>query len=144
MPSKVVQRLVLEGRLEKVPPDSSLAHRMLRTATRNLRAIGAIKTTAPELAYTGAYDAARISITAHMAAHGLRLTSRPGSHMAVVEYARSELTNLVEADVLDNLDAMRRLRNDTEYGARQISSSEVSEVAELATALTKALVEELI
>lgn len=51
--------MLVEGRLERVPRDVSLAKRMLRTATRNLDAIMSISTTATELAYAGAYDATR-------------------------------------------------------------------------------------
>ncbi len=139
-----VDQLIAEGRLENVPPDMALAHRLLRTATRNLDAVPTIEASATELAYTGSYDAARLAITAHMAAAGLRVTNRPGAHMAVMQYGEAELAGLVEADLLDGLDGMRRLRNDTEYGARAVSAAEVQEAHETAKAITAAVLRTLL
>ncbi len=130
MISKRVDELMRDGRLEKVPVDYALARRMLRTATRNLDAIERIATEATELAYTGAYDATRLAITAHMAANGIRLTNRPGAHVAVMQYGQYQLGGIVSAETLDGLDQMRRVRNDTE---------EVRDAERVATTVTRAV-----
>lgn len=142
MTSNVVQELILEGRLDRVEPNPKQASRMLRSCTQHLETADQRASADPSGCYALLYDAARKAVAAHMLFHGLRPTSRPGAHAAVVIYAEAELTDIGEIHVA-NLDRMRRTRNDTEYEERPISESEVRNDLEHARALVQSIIREL-
>ena len=124
MTSKVVLEMIVEGRLDRVAKNASQAGRMLRSCLQHLETADLRADADPSGSYALLYDAARKAVAAHMLFHGLRVTSRPGAHAAVVTYAEAELVR-VGGDHLENLDRMRRTRNDTEYEERPISEQEV-------------------
>jgi hypothetical protein len=122
--SKLVQELLVEGRVDRVAPNSAQAGRMLRSCQQHLETADQRAGADPSGSYALLYDAARKAVAAHMLFHGLRVTSRPGAHAAIVTYAEAELAT-VGAEHLAHLDRMRRTRNDTEYEERPISEQEV-------------------
>lgn len=124
MTSKIVQEMTVEGRLEKVTRNPRQAGRMLQSCTRHLETADQRAGGDPSGSYALLYDAARKGVAAHMLFHGLRVTSRPGAHAAVVAYAEAELATIAQ-DHLDHLDRMRRTRNDTEYEERPVTETEV-------------------
>ena len=138
MTSPRVTELLVEGRLEKVPRNKTQSGRLLQAAARHVESARLRAADDPSGSYTLLYDAARKAVAAHMLAHGLRVTNRPGAHAAVVTYAESELVSLVGNDV-DNLDRMRRSRHDTEYDARPISADEVRHDLVHAEAIVRAV-----
>jgi hypothetical protein len=122
--SKVVQELIVEGRVDRVAKNSPQASRMLRSCVQHLEAADQRAAADPSGSYALLYDAASKAVAAHMLFHGLRITSRPGAHAAIVTYAEAELAAIGEEHVA-HLDRMRRTRNDTEYDERPMSEQEV-------------------
>jgi hypothetical protein len=142
MTSTVVQELILEGRLDRVPPNPKQTSRMLRSCSQHLETAAKRAGADPSGCYALLYDAARKAVAAHMLFHGLRPTNRPGAHAAVVMYAEAELTAIGGVHVA-NLDRMRRTRNATEYEERPISESEVRNDLEHARSLVQGVLKEL-
>jgi len=142
MTSTVVQQLIAEGRLDRVQPNPKQASQMLRSCTQHLETAKQRAGADPSGCYALLYDAARKAVAAHMLFHGLRPTSRPGAHAAVVIYAEAELTGIGGIHVA-NLDRMRRTRNDTEYEERPITESEVRNDLAHARSLVQSIVREL-
>ena len=124
MTSKIVQEMTVEGRLDRVTKNAAQAGRMLRSCMQHLETADQRADADPSGSYALLYDAARKAVAAHMLCNGLRVTSRPGAHAAIVTYAEAELVR-IGGDHLDHLDRMRRTRNDTEYEERPISEREV-------------------
>jgi hypothetical protein len=124
MTSNVVREMLVEGRLDRVAKNSSQAGRMLRSCLQHLGTADQRAGDDPSGSYALLYDAARKAVAAHMLIHGLRVTSRPGAHAAIVTYAEAELA-AIGGDHLAHLDRMRRTRNDTEYEERPVSEQEV-------------------
>jgi hypothetical protein len=122
--SKVVQVMLVEGRVDRVARNSPQAGRMLRSCQQHLETAEQRAGDDPSGSYALLYDAARKAVAAHMLFHGLRVTSRPGAHAAIVTYAEAELA-AIGGDHLGHFDRMRRTRNDTEYEERPISEQEV-------------------
>lgn len=124
MTTKVVQEMIVQGRLDRVAKNSPQAGRMLRSCLQHLETADQRAGGDPAGSYVLLYDAARKAVAAHMLFHGLRVTSRPGAHAAIVTYAEAEL-GTIGGDHVVHLDRMRRTRNDTEYEERPISEPEV-------------------
>lgn len=124
MTSRVVQEMIVEGRLDRVDRNPRQAGRMLRSCGQHLETADQRAEQDPSGCYALLYDAARKAVAAHMLFHGLRVTSRPGAHAAVVAYAEADLAT-IGGEHVAHLDRMRRTRNDTEYEERPISEQEV-------------------
>lgn len=117
----VLDDLVGEKRVERVPPDRARAQTKLEEAQRHLESSRTVATNDPEGAYALLYDAARKAVDAHMAANGLRVSkSRAGAHEATALYAAEVIGGAYEADA-KALNRMRRERNRAEYGSWLIS-----------------------
>jgi len=142
MTSTIVQELILEGRLDRLAPNPKQSSRMLRSCTQHLETADERAGADPSGCYALLYDAARKAVAAHMLFHGIRPTSRPGAHAAVVMYAEAELSD-IGGDHVANLDRMRRTRNDTEYEERPISEPEVRNDLEHARSLVQSIIKEL-
>lgn len=142
MTSAVVQQLLLEGRLDRVDANRKQASQMLRSCTQHLETAEQRAGADPSGCYALLYDAARKAVAAHMLFHGLRPTSRPGAHAAVVMYAEAELID-IDGIHVTNLDRMRRTRNDTEYEERPMSEAEVRNDLEHARSLVQSIIREL-
>jgi hypothetical protein len=141
--AKAIRELLAEGRLERVAADKAQASRMLQSCMRHLDTAKERAAADPSGSYALLYDAARKAVAAHMLFHGMRTTSRPGAHAAMVVYAEGALSDIVPGDHVANLDRMRRARNDTEYEARPVSEQEVrndlAHARAIVQAVTKAL-----
>jgi hypothetical protein len=139
---KAVQELIVEGRLDRVTKNSPQAARMLRACLQHLETADQRAAPDPSGSYALLYDAARKAVAAHMLVNGLRVTSRPGAHAALVTYAEAELS-AIGGEHVAHLDRIRRTRNDTEYDERPISEQEVRNdlphARHLVQAITKSL-----
>jgi hypothetical protein len=124
MTSKIVQEMLVEGRLERVSRNPTQAGRILQSCLQHLETADQRAGGDPSGSYALLYDAARKAVAAHMLFHGVRVTSRPGAHAAAVAYAAAELST-IGGDHLQHLDRMRRTRNVTEYEERPVSEAEV-------------------
>lgn len=138
MTSKIVQEMIAERRLDKVAPNARQAGRMLRSCTQHLETADQRAGGDPSGCYALLSDATRKAVAAHMLFHGLRVTSRPGAHAAVIAYAEAELATIGD-DHLAHLDRMRRTRNDTEHEERPVTEAEVRNDPEHARFLVQAV-----
>jgi hypothetical protein len=116
--------MIVEGRLDRVARNASQASRMLQSCLQHLETADQRADGDPSGSYALLYDAARKAVAAHMLFRGLRVTSRPGAHAAIVAYADAELA-AIGGEHLVHLDRMRRTRNATEYEERPITEAEV-------------------
>ena len=96
----------------------------------------------PTGGFVMAYDAARKAVTAHMRALGFRVRKGPGEHERTGQYAAAALDPEI-ADHLDALGEMRRLRHQSEYGARLIRPRELEVALVHARAIVEAVEAEL-
>jgi hypothetical protein len=129
-----LRRLLDAGLLEEVAPHGEDALLRLDEAERHLASAEQIATTDPNGAFQLAYDAARKAATAHMLAHGLRVTNQPGAHATTGRYA---LVALGEA--FAPFDRMRRRRNRSEYGTTLIGQADVAAAVADARAMVAAV-----
>lgn len=81
----------------------------------------------------------RKAIQAHMRANGYRITKGPGAHVKTGEYALAALDALRIEAHLDEFDALRQLRNQSEYEALFVQPDEVQEVLAHARAIVEAV-----
>lgn len=139
MVTKRTAELIAERRLERVPVDSRRANALLIEAARHVESATALADRDREGSYSLAYDAVRKAIVAHMTAHGIRQTSAPGAHAAVVEYAEWELAGAIEAGALGELDRMRTTRNASEYSVRSIGAQELEHDIEIARQVVQSM-----
>ena len=81
------------------------------------------------------HDAIRKTVTAHMAAVGLRVRSGDGAHRITLDYARNQLAGIVEHDDLVEADEIRKDRALAEYGdfaSRKLNAAHVRTAADVA------------
>ena len=126
--------LVAKGLIEAVEPDEAVADQWLQDANRHLNAAEAISDLDPSGAYVLAYDAARKSVAAALLMTGHRVRSRPGSHQALAQFAKS-LSGETKEPALERFDRLRRNRNRSEYGSKSFGQAEVSEAIDAAKAI---------
>jgi len=110
-----VDDLIAQHRIERIPPN-------------HLRSAETLAESDPRLAYAACHDAVRKALTAHMSANGLRPKAGEGAHVAVISYGRERMQGLIDADVLDELDTLRRVRRVAEYGEAPSASVDADEV----------------
>jgi hypothetical protein len=118
-----VERLLAEGRLQKVAGSAADGAEWLERAQRTLRTAQAIADEDPDSAFILAYDAARHACTAVLAHQGLRPTTT-GGHYVVEEVLRAQF-----GDVFREFGALRRRRNEIEYPIRPGDDVEPDEAA---------------
>jgi uncharacterized protein (UPF0332 family) len=125
----VIERLLNENHLERVPADPDVATNLVEIATRHAHTAAQAAPSDPDGALAMAYDAIRKAATALLAHQGLRPTSR-GGHIAVVDATEAQFPNVPG---LRSLDRLRRRRNQAEYPdpARygEISTDEANDAA---------------
>lgn len=134
-----VQRLLAENKLEQVAPDPQTAREEIETARRHIAAAARIAELDPVLAFTGLYDAMRKAIQAHMRANGYRLGKGPGAHVRTGKYALAALDELDIEAHLDEFEALRQLRDQSEYEALFIESNDVQHALAHARAVVEAV-----
>jgi hypothetical protein len=108
-----VERLVAEGRLQRVPASPEQANFLLGQAEKHWRSAAAIADVDPPGAYQLAYDAARKALTAVLENQGLRPTAA-GGHVVVYAAVRAQL-DPPSGRTVRPFDRMRRNRNRSEY-----------------------------
>ena len=94
-------------------------------------------------AFTALYDAIRKAISAHLRARGYRVGRGPGAHQKTGEYAQAALDHLDISAHLDEFDALRDLRNQSEYEALSVEIGEVREALEHASVIVEAIAGDL-
>jgi len=129
--------LISKGLIEAVESDRPMAEQWVSDARRHLEAAEAIQAIDPTGAYVLAYDAARKAVAAALLMTGHRARSRPGSHQALGQYAKS-LARETSEPALEQFDRLRRERNRSEYGSRNFGKAEVDEAIRSAGAILEA------
>ena len=119
-----LQRLIDSDVVRRVEIDAEAAKRDLDAARAHLASARLLADSDPTGGFVMAYDATRKAIAAHMRAAGLRVRKGPGEHERTARYAAAALDPDL-SDHLDALDGMRRLRHQSEYGARLIRPDEL-------------------
>ena len=125
------------GLIEAVEPDHATATQWLDDAARHLEAATKIAELDPTGAYVLAYDASRKSVASALLMSGHRVLSRPGSHQALAQFAKS-ISIQVDEPALNRFDRLRRNRNQSEYGSRTFGKAEVTEAIDTARAIRAA------
>lgn len=138
-----VQRLLAEKRIRAVAPDPETAKAEIDVARRHIASAELIMAGDSTLAFTALYDAMRKAIVAHMRSRGYRVTRGPGAHAKTGEYALAALDHLDIGAHLDEFDALRDLRNQSEYEALQVDVEEVREALEHASVIVEAIADDL-
>lgn len=128
-----VERLLAEGRLQKVTGSAADGTEWVERAQRTLRTAHGI-TDDPDSAFILSYDAARHACTAVLAHQGLRPTTA-GGHYVVEEVLRAQFGHTFR-----DFGALRRRRNEIEYPLRPGDDVEQAE-AEAAIATTERLID---
>lgn len=128
----VVDNLLGKRHLERVSANAGHAGTLLAQARRHAASAAVLRDTDIELAFTGAYDAARKALTAVLAVQGLRPTSS-GGHLSVYYCALAQFDPPMGRK-LKPFDWMRRTRNDAEYPDADSLGVGVEDVDEAITA----------
>lgn len=134
-----LQRLLADRAVMRVRPDPETARQEIATARRHIAAAREIADLDPTLAFTGLYDAMRKAIQAHMRASGYRVTKGPGAHRKTGAYALAALDMLDIEAHLDEFEALRVVRNQSEYEALFVQPGEVEQALGHATAVLDAV-----
>lgn len=108
-----IDRLIVDGELERVQASREHADRLLSQARRHLTSAETTCDADPEGAYDTMYDAARKALWAVLANQGLRPTHR-GGHLAAYSAVRAQLDPPMGTQ-LRPFDRMRRQRQEAEY-----------------------------
>jgi hypothetical protein len=106
---QTIERLLQEGRIERVQGARADGTAWLERARRTVSAAGLIAGTNPDSAFALAYDSARQACTGLLVQQGLRPTTA-GGHYCVEEACRAQF-----GDHLRGFGALRRRRNELEY-----------------------------
>ena len=123
--------LIAKRLIEPVEVDEHIGPQWIEDARRHLQAAQAVESIDPAGAYVLAYDAARKSVAAVLLMTGHRVTSRPGSHQALAQFAKT-LAEDADEPALAQLDRLRRNRNRSEYGSKTFGAAEVKEAIHMA------------
>jgi len=109
-----VQRLIDSDEIEHVEASSDVADRLLRDADAHVRLASRGLHDDPAGALQLSYDAARKASAALLAVQGLRSTTR-GGHLATIDAVRAQFSDRGGLVVFEQINRLRRRRNDTEY-----------------------------
>jgi hypothetical protein len=134
--------LLERGLVLRAEEDADAAGRDLQAATGHLGSAALLAASDPTGGFALAYDATRKAITAHMRASGFRVRRGPGEHERTAAYAHAALDRAIR-NHLDALEEMRRLRHQSEYGARLISPQELETALVHARAIVESVEGEL-
>ena len=132
----VIDRMLADQQLQRVPASRDHADRMIVQARAHLVSAAGISGTDPPGGYALVYDAARKALTAVLENQGLRPTTR-GGHLAAYDAVRAQLDPPL-GKTIRPFDRMRRQRNDVEYppsNAPVLTSADVGEDIPKAAAL---------
>ncbi len=138
-----VRRLVAEKKIRAGVPDPETARAEIDIARRHIASAAKVMADDPTLACAALYDAMRKAITAHMRSRGYRVTRGPGAHVKTGKYALAALDHLDVGPHLDEFDALRDLRNQSEYEALHVEADEVRDALEHARAIVEAIAADL-
>ena len=138
-----VQPLLTSKKIRRVAPDPEMARAEIDVARRHIASAEKIMADDSPLAFTALYDAMRKAIAVHMRSRGYRVTRGPGAHAKTGEYALAALDHLDIGSHLDEFDALRDLRNQSEYEALPVDVEEVREALEHVSAIVEEIADDV-
>lgn len=109
----MIEKLLLEGKLQRVKPNRDWAHRLVDIAVEQIAAADVVLETSPLTSFQTSYDAMHKLFDAILVNQGLRGT-RSGGHIVLQEALRAQLVPPL-GDLLADFDWMRKLRNAGDY-----------------------------
>lgn len=119
-----VERLLADGRIERVQGAQADGESWLERARRSLDAARMIAESAPDSSVVLAYDAARQACVGVLAQQGLRPTTA-GGHYVIEEVIRAQF-----GPALRTFGGLRRRRNELEYPLYPTEQADEAEAAE--------------
>ncbi|MDR1187858.1 MAG: hypothetical protein LBK95_10455 [Bifidobacteriaceae bacterium] len=133
-----VDQFLADGRIIRVAPNRELADNYLTQARAHLMAAPAIVGLDAPGAFSLAYDAARLGLSAVLVNQGLRARGQ-GAHAVLLEVVLAQLEPPRQTEFRE-FTWMRRLRNDTQYPEADRPVALVDDVSQ-AVAAVGAMVE---
>ncbi len=112
------------------PVDLGLAGQLLAQADRHLKS-AAIAGIDPDSRFGMLYDAARKAADAIMRVAGRRVTQGTGHHIVFFEEAK-RLLPPADSKLVARVEGARSIRNGMEYQGREVTQTEVDELADAA------------
>jgi hypothetical protein len=126
--------------LERVTSNMAAAGDRVNDARQHVRSARLLADDDTPLAMAACHDAIRKSITAHMLANGLRPRGGEGAHRIALDYARTQLADVIDESDLDEAKEIRQDRSLAEYGdfpSRQLDGDHVRAAADVAESLAR-------
>lgn len=132
--------------LERVRPNMGAAGERVNDARRHIRSARLLAEDDTTLAMAACHDAIRKALSGHMAANGLRARSGEGAHRVTLDYARSQLADVITEEDLVEANEIRRDRALAEYGdfaSKQLNADLVRTAADIAERIVNAIADAL-
>jgi hypothetical protein len=123
----------VRAQADKAPIDLPMARRLLEQADRHL-ASAAIPGVDADSRFGMLYDAARKAADATMRAAGRRVTQGVGHHIVFFAEAKRLLPS-DQSPLITRVEGARAIRNGMEYRGREVTDTEVQDLAEAAAQL---------
>lgn len=142
MPSNWLGEAIATGDLQRVKANMGAAGERVNDARRHVRSARVLSEDDTTLAMAACHDAIRKSVTAHMAAVGLRVRGGEGAHRITLDYARTQLAHAISPDDLVEADEIRQDRAIAEYGdfaSRKLNAPHVRAAADVAERFVNAV-----
>jgi hypothetical protein len=143
MSRRALAELLESGQVARVEPDLPAAAEELAVGRRHITTAASVAGTDPTAAFAVGYEAVRKAISAHMRANGYRARKGQGHHARIGRYALAALDAPAVAGHLDAFDALRLLRNQSQYEGLEIEPAEVDELLVHARAIVGAIGDDL-
>ena len=110
---KAVQKLIDNGRLQRITSSRVHAERLLKQSRNHLTSAAKTAEEDPEGAYNTLYDAARKALVAVLEVQGLRPTSK-GGHVVIYDALKAQIDPPL-GNVVATFNRMRKSRHGNEY-----------------------------
>ena len=134
-----LDELVAEGVIERVAADPETARVELDQAHLHVGTAAGIAERDPVAAFAIGYDAIRKALSAHMRAHGYRVTRGKGHHARTGRYAVAAIDDPTLEEHLVAFDELRQMRNQSEYDALLLETHDVVDALARADAIIRAV-----
>jgi HEPN domain len=135
--------LVLQRVIERVAADPETAQVELDQARLHVESAAEIAERDPVAAFAIGYDAIRKALSAHMRHHGYRVGKVKGHHARTGRYAMAAIDDPRLQEHLEVFDELRQLRNQSEYDAVLLDTSDVNDALARADAIIGAVSKDL-
>ena len=143
MSQEELDALIADGVIERVAADPETARVELEQARLHVESAAEIADRDPVAAFAIGYDAIRKALSAHMRDRGYRVGKGKGHHTRTGRYAMAAIDDARVEEHLDAFDELRQLRNQSEYDAVILDTSDVADALARADAIIGAITRDL-